>query len=233
MTTKVKVNPQVATWAQDVALVTGLNVATVESHWYGEEWPQVLESSNWSNFYNNPAGITHGTPSVDKLAVGTVQNGPVMLDVFPNAKTGAEAYAVDINNDANFQGIKNSTVTGNPGVQLAAIANSPWGTKTSDLIGGYNAVTGKNYKSLTQISKANGSTVAGPAGSVALASTNGVGQALGADLGNVFGNATGTISKPSAIPSLTTALGSSWLNVVVVIVGIIMVAFLLYKVVSQ
>lgn len=185
--------------------ISGLNQNVVLAQWTAEEGQGTTKGPGfWPS--NNPAGIRPGDPYVDShFAIGTNAAG---FDIFPDPLIGAEAYGYMYAKDPNYANVRTAIKTGNPQKELAAIANSPWGTNPQTLYQAYNEVTGANVSY-------GGTSVLNPgSASTALASSNakviqsGLAKALG--LGSV-----------------------NWTEVLIVVGGTILIILLLYRLVTK
>lgn len=140
------VDPYVAQLAKMASGICGLDPNVILAQWQIEEG---VGSPNWP--VNNPAGLrpvvymtlTNGD-AAEKFATGV--NSSNFL-VFPTPMAGAQAYAVRINTDSNYAGVRAAIKTGSPLAELSAIVQSPWdarhyGGDGHTLFNSYAAITG-------------------------------------------------------------------------------------------
>lgn len=217
----IKIGSNVKKLAQRDSKSTGLLPSVIEAQWQADEG--VASTSQWPG--NNPAGIKPGNSTVDTMSIGTNPNGFL---VFPNAQTGARAYAYLLNNDPNYAGLR-KTITNlhhssahmqmveSARIELNAIAASPWdanhytanGVKGKKLFGAYTAITDKH----------------------AVNSQNGVGYAAKTAIVGSGQNAKSGVTKP--VQSLGHLLGAPNLNfwqILIAVVGVIFIGLLLYRI---
>lgn len=138
----ITIDPYVAQLAQGASSDTGLDINVVLTHWNAEEG--VASTSQWPD--NNPAGLRPGDQA-DQYSIGVNANNFLM---FATPAAGAKAYAVRINTDINYAGVRAAIKTGSPLAELNAIIQSPWdsghyGGDGHSLYESYSAITGTKY----------------------------------------------------------------------------------------
>ena len=240
----IAIDPKVAQLASMDAKSTHLQTSVIEAQWQAEQGSQgVLTNINdWQNFYNNPAGMKYGVgaPS-DQYAIGETKRGFL---VFPTPQAGAKAYAAEINNDVNYAGVRKSTTVHSVNPQaiavneLAAIASSPWdaqhyagdgGIQGYELASTYSQVTGRPFGPI----EASVATDMHPG-------ANTVGITVGHTISGLapngsnaqkVGNALTNAGNSNSLSSFS--LKNFSMNTLIVIVGIVFIAFLLYRTVTH
>lgn len=151
-----QISSRVYQLAQGVAQQTGLHTNVVLAQWISEEGGAGMRHGQWSNFGNNPAGISYGNPYADALSNGRTSGGFL---AFPSRQAGAQAYADMYLYDPNYPGVR-ATFGKSPQSQLSAIAASPW---DAGHYGGHGQFLFSNYNSLTGLSLSPGSSNGGGA----------------------------------------------------------------------
>lgn len=198
-----QISSNVAGYALQSQIQTGLNAKVVEAIMQAEHDNSLQSTGNWGAYGNNPFDISVGNPNINRMSTYIQNNG--ML-AFPNPATGVIAFDYYINNDPNMASVRKAIKTGNPKTEMNAIINSQYagsghytgsdGKKGSLLYGAYDAVTGANYTTPSTASELSG------------VASDYVGQ-----VATNFG------------------LGSGWFtaNNIVIVAGVILIIFLLYR----
>lgn len=206
----IQVDSTIDQLASQVASSTGLQKDVILAHWMSEE--PINNINSWPS--NNGAGIRPGNSQVDAIAAGVNNSG---FDIFQTPQAFAQAYADLMNNDPNYAQVRqvikqypnNPRLSGQ--LEIQAIANSGWDANH------YAGNTGKKGYNLYQ----NYATVTGsqinniynnPAKAVIQDTTNGIQTNLAKFLG---------------VQSI------NWWEILIVVVGVVLVAVLLYRVVTK
>lgn len=228
--------PDVLTLTNTIASQTGENIDVVDAQLYAENNANIDGTNEWQN--NNPFNIRPGNPYVDQLANGT-NNGFL---TFASPQAGAQAYATLISNDPNYSGVRAAIASHSPGAELAAIAASPYDTNHytahgvvgDSLYSAYNAVKGDATTNIPTATTSNTYTISNPGNSM----NEGLNTFPDTQPTTVLGTVTGVNpvnqsgSSSSGFGLNLGLLGNIGINVIVVLVGIILAAVMLYKLIT-
>ncbi len=156
MAGSIYVDPLVQQLAQQASGLCGLDPNVILAQWQCEQG--VGSTSTW--FYNNPAGLTPGTPQADALSNG--QQGGFLT--FPTPAAGAQAYAYFYLYGGAYAGVRTAIATGNVVTEMQAIAASGWDATGhyadgASLFAVYTALTGVAIPATDRIIGAAGPTL--------------------------------------------------------------------------
>lgn len=200
-----QISSNVAGYALQSQIQTGLNAKVVEAIMQAEHDNSLQSTGNWGAYGNNPFDISVGNPNINRMSTYIQNNG--ML-AFPNPATGVIAFDYYINNDPNMASVRKAIKTGNPKTEMNAIINSQYAGS-----GHYTGSDGKKgsllYGAYDAVTGANYTT-----------------PSTASELSGVASDYVGQVATNFGLGS-----GSGWFtaNNIVIVAGVILIIFLLYR----